>query len=171
MIYNEKGTFVPLFQFNFRQAGIFMKNALKSKWGDIITRVKDECNVTDVAFRTWIEPLTIHSIKNNVVTILINEEKQGHSVDLISNRYMVPLRVAIEEITGEQMDINFLLSGEISSATTDDTDNLFREYPFLNSGHSFDNFVVFTTLLFSESNFHPLSLLNSSSTNSNPSGK
>ena len=121
-----------------------MKNEIKTKWDEIIHHVKDDCNVTDVAFRTWIEPLIVSSIKNNTVTIVIDEEKQGHSIDLISNRYMIPLRVAIEEITGKQYELKFVLSSEVENEdlSHDLSSSLLNKYPFLNSGHSFDTFVV-----------------------------
>ena len=34
-----------------------MKNDLKAKWDEIITRVRDDNNVTAIASRTFLEPL------------------------------------------------------------------------------------------------------------------
>ena len=122
-----------------------MENEIKSKWNDIINYVKREFNVTDPAFRTWLEPLTVHSVNDHIATIIVNESKQGQTVNFISNRYKVPLCLAIEETTGHQYNIEFILSSEVkeeNKKNVSDYTYLIGKYPFLNSGHSFDNFVV-----------------------------
>ncbi len=122
-----------------------MENSIKSKWNEIINHVKDEYNVSNLLFRTWLLPLTVFSEHNNQVLIIIDEEKQGSAPDIISNKYKMPLTVAIEEITGRQVDIDFILSKDISKYdnTSDEVSSLLlRKYPYLNSGHSFHTFVV-----------------------------
>lgn len=122
-----------------------MKNPIKSKWDEIINHVKEEYNVTDISFRTWLLPLTVHSEKDNKVIIVIDEEKQGHTSDIISKRYKIPLTVAIEEITGKQVELEFWLSKDISdydNSSDEVSSYLIGKYPFLNSGHSFESFVV-----------------------------
>ncbi|MDR1700538.1 MAG: chromosomal replication initiator protein DnaA, partial [Lachnoclostridium sp.] len=122
-----------------------MKNSIKSKWEEIINHVKEEYNVSNLLFRTWLLPLTVYSEKNNTVLLIVNEEKQGSSTDIISNKYKMPLTIAIEEITGRQVDIHFILSKDIpkyESESDEISPVLIRKYPYLNSGHSFQSFVV-----------------------------
>lgn len=124
-----------------------MKNDLKSKWNEIITRVRDDNNVTAIASRTFLEPLKFHSLENDVLTIIVDEKTQGNNTSLISNRYDLPIRIAVEELTGLKVTLNFVLSSKIdkedsSFGSSEDESSLIGRYPFLNSGHSFDTFVV-----------------------------
>lgn len=122
-----------------------MKNDIKSKWSEIINRVREDNNVTQVASRTFLDPLQFYSIENDVVTIIVDEKTQGNNPSLISNRYDLPIRIAIEEMTGLKVSLNFVLSSNINDNTSTSIENessLIGRYPFLNSGHSFDTFVV-----------------------------
>ena len=40
-------------------------------WEAILQSVKTEFDVTDVAFRTWLQPLKVHDVRNNTVVILV----------------------------------------------------------------------------------------------------
>lgn len=44
-------------------------NIIYEKWDEILETVKTEHELSDVSFKTWLKPLTIHSIDDQVVTI------------------------------------------------------------------------------------------------------
>lgn len=122
-----------------------MKNEIKDKWSEIITYLRDEYQINGVLFRTWIEPLEVLSFKNNTLIIAINKETQGDILNLIEQRYKIPLQVAIEVITEKQVDIRFDYKNEIEEkgVSSYNKENILEEkYPFLKKGHSFDSFVV-----------------------------
>lgn len=121
-----------------------MESIIKSKWSEIMDHLKDEYSVSPVSFRTWLEPLQFHYLESNILTIIVDETIQGNNIEYISNKYDLPLRISIEELTGEQVSLNFVLSSKIenSFSTVSDGDSLIGKYPFLNSGHSFETFVV-----------------------------
>ena len=76
-------------------------------WEAILQSVKTEFDVTDVAFRTWLQPLKVHDVRNNTVVILVTTGQMG--IDYISKKYLFPLKVAVAEITGTEYDIDFIL--------------------------------------------------------------
>lgn len=122
-----------------------MKNQIKDKWNEIITYLKEEYLVNGVLFRTWIEPLEIISYTNGTLVIAIDESKQGDIINLIDKKYKIPLQVAIEVKTGEQVDIVFKYKSEIENGGVSSYNKekiLTEKYPFWNSGHTFDSFVV-----------------------------
>lgn len=122
-----------------------MKNEIKNKWSEIITYLRDEYLINGVLFRTWIEPLTVVSFQNNTLVIAIDKTTQGDIMNLIEQRYKIPLQVSIEVITELQVDIRFVYKNEIEEkgVSSYDKGNLLEEkYPFLKMGHSFDTFVV-----------------------------
>ena len=110
-----------------------MKNQIKDKWNEIITYLREEYLVNGVLFRTWIEPLEIISYTNGTLVIAIDESKQGDIINLIDKKYKIPLQVAIEVKTGEQVDIVFKYKSEIENGGVSSYNKekiLTEKYPF-----------------------------------------
>lgn len=111
------------------------------KWDKILETVKKEHELSDVSFHTWLQPLKIHSVDNNIVTILVPSEQVG--LNYISKKYTLPIKVAIAEITGIDCEIKFLLPEDIKTntlPTTENPTNLIDSN--LNQKYTFDTFVV-----------------------------
>ena len=85
-----------------------MENTIKAKWNDIITHLKEESSITGPAIRTFIEPLQLFSFDDGVVTFEIDKETQGDCIDILKSKYNVHIKVAIEVITGEKVDIKYI---------------------------------------------------------------
>ena len=60
--------------------------AIKENWITIKEAIRKEYNITDISFRTWIEPLEIYNIENDVVTIIIPSD-QPQTLKYISTKY------------------------------------------------------------------------------------
>lgn len=122
-----------------------MENKIRDKWSEIIEYLKDAYEVNGVLFRTWIEPLEVVSYNNGTLVISIDEQKQGDILNLIDKKYKMPLQVAIEVITDEQVNIQFQYKSELTDervSSYNKEEIMAEKYPFLNNGHSFDTFVV-----------------------------
>ena len=113
---------------------------VQDKWKEIPQRVRDEHELSEISFTTWIEPLTIHSVEDNLITILVPSEKMG--LDYVSKKYTLPIKVAIAEITGVNYEIRFILPEEVKQekAPAPVQKNLY--VPNLNPKYTFDTFVV-----------------------------
>lgn len=118
-----------------------MENKIKSQWGNIITYLKEESAITGPAIRTFIEPLEFFSYSEGILTFQINKEIQGDCIDILKSKYNVHIKVAIEVITGEEIEINYIYKTE-SVPTYIKEEKLTDKYPYLKSGHSFDTFVT-----------------------------
>lgn len=46
------------------------KDTIIEKWEEILSTVKMEYELSDVSFKTWIKPLSVHSLENNVLMLL-----------------------------------------------------------------------------------------------------
>lgn len=131
-----------------------MFKLLTEKWDAILDFFKKEFEISDVSFKAWIEPLEIHSVNNGMITLLVKDE--NIMTGYLQKKYYKPLQFSIQEITGEQFDIEFLHENEINSkdasadaapvkaATTVSNPmlNAKRLDANLNSNYTFDNFVV-----------------------------
>ena len=80
------------------------------QWADILQSVKEEFDITEVTYRTWLAPLKVCEVKDNTVVILVTTGQMG--IDYISKKFMFPLKVAIAEITGIEYDVEFILPEE-----------------------------------------------------------
>ena len=47
-----------------------MYNLVVDKWAEILNFFKNEFDIADVSFNSWIKPLQVYSVENNVVTLL-----------------------------------------------------------------------------------------------------
>ncbi len=118
-----------------------MENEIKTKWNNIIAYLKEESAITGPAIRTFIEPLEVFSFEDGIVTFQINKETQGDCIDILKSKYNVHIKVAIEVVTGQEVEIDYIYKTEsVSSYIKEET--LTDKYPYLKSGHSFDTFVT-----------------------------
>ena len=85
-----------------------MENELYQRWDEILNHMKEEFNISDVTFRTFIKILSVYSVEDKNLTILIDDVKIGNSQSFIEQKYGVFLSVTIEELTGIQYDITYL---------------------------------------------------------------
>lgn len=118
-----------------------MENKIKAQWSEIIAYLMEESDISKPAIRTFIEPLEFFSYDDGVITFQINKETQGDCISLLKSRYNVHIKVAIEVVIGEEIEISYIYKNEsVSSYIKEET--LTDKYPYLKSGHSFDTFVT-----------------------------
>lgn len=125
-----------------------MSNVIE-KWPEIIEHLRVEHELSNVSFTTWIEPLKVYSVIENTVFILVN---MNASVDYIEKKYLLPLKVSIAEITGNEYEVAFISEEdddkldeiyEIASKVSDKKrTKTAAEKAGLNPKYTFDTFVV-----------------------------
>ena len=123
-------------------------NEIKDKWDEIKEIVRREYDLTEISYNTWIAPLKLHTIENNIVTILIPSE-QAHALNYISNKYKSYFQVTISELMNHTYDISFLLEKDTDtdansemSPVSKGISNINYENANLNSKYKFNTFVV-----------------------------
>lgn len=121
---------------------------IQEKWSDILNMIKIEHDVSDVSYSAWLEPLKVYKVEGNVVTIIVTNGSMALSY--INKKYILPLKVAIAETTGEDFEISLVLPEEIKEEVTPRpalaaapvslNENI--EKANLNPRYTFDTFVV-----------------------------
>ncbi len=124
-----------------------MENSIKDNWTQIIEFLKVNYDILDILYRTWIQPLEVISESDDEVVIAIDESKQGDITPLLDKKYRIPLQTSIAAITDKNVNISFTTKNQSRETSYYNVEeqkqkNLEEKYPFLKSGHSFDNFVV-----------------------------
>ena len=125
-----------------------MLDIIQERWNEILEKVRIEHSVTEVSFRTWLKPLQVHSVNDDVIILLVSDAQLG--TEFVSKKYSVPLKVAIEEVIGKAFELKFVLPNELnnlstkqSSATpTNNVPSVTTINPNLNPRYTFDTFVV-----------------------------
>lgn len=123
-------------------------NIVAEKWNEIIHKLKIEHGLLDVSFRTWIEPLEVYNVSDSTVYILVPMKQ---SVDYITQKFSLPFKVCIAEVTGQEFEIAFITVDDTMKiqTTTEDSlpkknnmQNTISEQANLNPKYTFDTFVV-----------------------------
>lgn len=135
------------------QSSIEITKQLKSNWEEIKKSIRIESGITDISYRTWIDPLTVYGVKDNTVMILIPQDNPV-ALSYISKNYIDFFKVSISEFLGEMVDINFMLNKDIinneetheeKNEVNDQSSylgNSNAEHSNLNPKYRFDTFVV-----------------------------
>lgn len=123
-------------------------NTVEEKWPQIIELLRVEHELSNVSFSTWIKPLKVYDVINNTVFIMVN---MNSSVEYIEKKYLLPLKVCIAEITGEEYEVSFISEdddrlNEIQNMAVEASQKKrtksVAERAGLNPKYTFDTFVV-----------------------------
>ena len=88
---------------------------IKEKWPEILETIKSEHEISDVSFKTWLQPLIPYDTHDNVLFLLLPDERMGQNyINYIDKKYTVPLKVAVAECTGLELDIQFIFPSQTS---------------------------------------------------------
>ena len=124
-------------------------NEIKNNWMEIKETVRREYNLSSISYNTWIEPLKIHNVVNDVVNIVIPSD-QSHALNYISSKYKSFFQVTISEMFNHMYDVVFILEADAKSnevveqepVLTVPTYNKNYESANLNPKYKFDTFIV-----------------------------
>lgn len=92
---------------------------LKQKWDLIIQTLKEDYDITDMSFRTWIKPIQVYSVVGDKITLLIPENNndgdgKGLSYNMrvgyIERKYLAAITLTIAEIMGREYDVTLISS-------------------------------------------------------------
>lgn len=117
---------------------------IKENWNLIKETLRTEYDLSDISYKTWVKPLTFHSVKDDVVTIMIPSD-QAHALKYISSKYKSYFQVTISEMMDHTYDISFILESDVNDEMMTPPGavyNINYENAHLNPKYRFDTFVV-----------------------------
>lgn len=98
-----EGISVDSFKLNAtKQTKITTKSDLQTKWKDFLGFIKN--NVSNVAFKTWFQPLQIHSIEENEITIRVPSQFYTEWLD---EHYYSLIRTALQKYFGAKVTLKY----------------------------------------------------------------
>jgi len=119
-------------------------NIVEEKWEEILQKMKLEYCTSNISYTTWIEPLTVYEVVENTVFIFVSLKA---SIEHIHDKYLLPFRVCIAEVTGHEYDVEFVTEDTIEKKESDVPTIKKQNSPLieranLNPKYTFDTFVV-----------------------------
>ena len=67
-------------------------NIVEKNWNQILNKMKQEYCSSNIAYNTWVAPLTVYEVKDNTVYILV---KLKASLEHIEEKYLLPFKVCL----------------------------------------------------------------------------
>lgn len=126
----------------------YMLEKILEKWDEILLNIKDEHDITDVSYKTWLLPLKPYSVDKDILTILVPDDL---FLNYVKKKYEFLLKFTIEEITGIQCEIRFLSKDNVKEETSEKkliknntaaVSQLAIQNANLNPRYTFESFVV-----------------------------
>lgn len=117
---------------------------IKENWNLIKETLRNEYDLSDISYNTWVKPLNFHSVKDDIVTIMIPSD-QAHALKYISSKYKSYFQVTISEMVDHTYDISFILESDAADEMLTSPGTVYNinyENANLNSKYRFDTFVV-----------------------------
>ena len=123
-----------------------MLEQIRERWPEILNHLKQEYDISDVSFNTWLLPLTVEAVENDTIIVVVPEESVG--LQIIKKKYYLPLKVSVEEVLGSPYEIEFILPNQLKETTEAISKEAHAEQmdvfekAGLNPKYTFSNFVV-----------------------------
>lgn len=120
-------------------------NIVEQNWDQILNKMKLEYCSSNISYNTWIAPLTVYEVKDDTVCILV---KLRASLEHIEEKYLLPFKVCIAEVTGIEYEVAFVTDNQ--AVIQEKKENIIKksranavfERANLNPKYTFDTFVV-----------------------------
>lgn len=120
-------------------------NIVEQNWEQILNKMKLEYCSSNISYNTWIAPLTVYEVKDDTVYILV---KLRASLEHIEEKYLLPFKVCITEVTGIEYEVAFVTDNQAviqekkENVMKKNRANAVFEKANLNPKYTFDTFVV-----------------------------
>ena len=127
---------------------------LIDKWDLILSTFKEEHEIIDVSFKTWIKPLKIYKLDGDVLTLTFSSLDDDSSADersiiYVEKRYLKHLTCTICEVMNKEYSVIIMFSDNLKedelkkkTSSVSTTNNIATQN--LNPNYTFDTFVIGT---------------------------
>ncbi len=125
-----------------------MKDLILSKWNDILALLENEHGLSHIIINTWIKPLNLYSVEDNVVYFTIDEKLGYRGIEFINKKmFDIFLVTSIREVLQDDkidivIDLESNLKKDSKKPTYSEEYNEAVNKSNLNPKYTFDTFIV-----------------------------
>ena len=102
-----------ILQYSFRRQKMIEK--IKENWEKILLILKEEHEISNISYQTWLEPLSPYSFKGNTITIIVPEQT---FLAYVKKKYGLLFKVTISEFLGQECEVDFKVKEQIEVQET-----------------------------------------------------
>jgi chromosomal replication initiator protein len=120
-------------------------NIVQDNWDKILDKIKQEYCSSNIAYRTFVAPLTVYEETDDTIYIFV---EQSASIDHLELKYKLPFAVSVTEVVGKEYEIMFVTDDEqvVENKKEEVENNLKMDAIYrkanLYGKYTFDSFVV-----------------------------
>ena len=91
-----------------------MIDKIKENWEKILLILREEYGdqITDISYKTWLEPLKPYSFKGNTITIIVPEQP---FISYVKKKYSTFLKVTISEFLCKECEVDFKAKEQVEA--------------------------------------------------------
>ncbi|WP_027437907.1 chromosomal replication initiator protein DnaA [Lachnospira multipara] len=122
---------------------------LISKWDEILTTFKEQYDMTDVSYKTWIMPIKPYSVDGDNITLVYDNKKNAASsgdlgIAYVEKKYLSLLEATTSEVLNRICTLRLISAEEKQKEETRKTFNSSNTAAIqnLNPAYVFDTFVI-----------------------------
>ena len=95
---------------------MYSKQVLEENWSRILEQTKIDYNISAVCYRTWLLPLSVYDIEDNILTIVAENPINTNSLNFIRDKYSQFIRASIIEVLGNdyEFELDFILRAQVT---------------------------------------------------------
>lgn len=126
-----------------------MIDKIKDNWQKILLLLKEEHDISDISYHTWLEPLIPYSFENNALSVIVPEQT---FLKFVNKKYGLILKVTVSEFIGRECEIQFKVKEQVADAEPKSPQLITKtkaavspdaiQSANLNPKYTFDSFVV-----------------------------
>lgn len=121
-----------------------LKDYIKSNFEKIKENIRNEFDISDISYNTWIKPLKFGNIKNDTIDIIVPSD-QSQAINYITKKYTNFFVVMITQMTDTEVSVSFILEKNADKNEIKEDKKIYNinsENANLISRYRFDTFVV-----------------------------
>lgn len=95
-----------------------LKNDIISRWEELKEILKIDFDILPVSYDSWIAPLNIHDLKDDILYISVPDYFQSTGIDMVKNKYESAIVVYLERMFNAKLKLKYLLQSQINSGVS-----------------------------------------------------
>lgn len=85
-----------------------MLEKLMEKWTEVLETLRQENEISDVAFDTWVKYFKPISVENGMITVKVDKENLIVNESWFTKKYRLPLILAVAQVIEEEYNVCFI---------------------------------------------------------------
>ncbi|MBQ7680440.1 MAG: chromosomal replication initiator protein DnaA, partial [Butyrivibrio sp.] len=85
---------------------------MEDNWENLLTRIRQDADMTDIAYHTWLEPLKVHDLRDGVVIVCVPSDNRI-VLSYIEGHYQNFFVVTLSEFLNETVGVRFVMEKEL----------------------------------------------------------